>query len=997
MTSAFDDDDIWYDVTKTEVPKPRPRTVAGGFSDPDEIIRLITSVGEPLLRVTPVGENKIPIEKGWTGSDYFGAWSLDVAKRRVDEWFELYTNPNFAFVLGELCGPAGDMVLEADNQAGEDWLRANVPQTPVVVRREGGLVHRHYAPFIDAETGEAVGTKIDILRSKRKWREEAIKQGFDINVGANPTDAERDWAKAEYDRALKAIAMGPIIDLKSRASQAMCPGSLHPSGGRYVAVEPWSRDLWSQRPVFDKKWFPDEYWQEVRSSDFAASLGMGAAYDRKYWTPQRRLEAALKYASRRPGAVSGQNGHAHTIRTATLLIRGFDLDRHCAQLAMEQWNQSCSPPWDTKDLNHKIDEAFKGRGRGDEPMGFKLVDRKRAGVAGRMDEIAETMEREALERAKTKSSNKNTLAINADAPTLVLDLSFDDDNEPKTEAVVAEATTAPVAEVAETPQETKDIVVAADEVLPPSPFDDAGEYWQPMDGEEGTVSTGTVPAPTAIKGLRGKSTQTFGAEGTIAVNRAEQLKEVLKKFDLDDEECRRQGVHLIIDYQDNEPPRLPPAPVNIYAVLRFSRAWKNRLTLNMMTLNRHLDGEEIDERMAALMRYRMDFIFHKVIGKDMFDEAVTAVCMESKVDPLKEIFEDLPPWDGQERLKFVARDILGVTVNLPEAAMLTEKFFLCLAARILRPGCKVDTAYILRGGQGAFKSTFFQEIIGPQYFTDQPMALNDKDSRILLANHAIIEWSELEHVISPKKVDQVKAFLSQQTDKIRLPYARSMTTMPRRCVIVGSTNLLEIVHDDTGSRRFWIVEVPGRVAIDVLRAQREQLLAEAKHRVLGHLEASDAGRRRSKEFEYGRWWLNLDEDAKRAAINEEYRPREPWIDSIQEWVDARAEGDLFTVGDCVKGIGVALERRDTDSERRVSRAMALLGCRQENDGKLMYHGKRRGRFWRKPESKVQPSLPTPPPPAKTEPKTEAPPAGVGVGGAIDDLMFSDFDDDAQEA
>jgi hypothetical protein len=953
--SVFDDDDFFEELTGGAPPAPKPRRIAGGFKTSDEVDAIVNAVGHPPLRVTPVGENKMPLEKGWNMEDYFSGWSMDTSTR-LRQWFQTYGNPNFAFILGVNCGPGGAVVLEADNEAGEKWLQEHCPETPIMTLTRHGFRHRYYAGLSGPDGMVVPPIKIDILRSKRKWKQTAIENGYNVTADKpDLDDNEKDRLRQEIERAMRDIPMGPVIDLKSAGSQIMVPGSLHPTGYQYKMVTPWTADLWAVRPVFSQKWFPDEVWEQPKATEFAASIGVGANYDKVYWTPEKRIAAALKYADRRPGAISGQDGHNHTMRTATLLIRGFDLDRPSAQVVMDHWNESCQPPWEPKDLSHKIDEAFKGRGRGSEPMGFKLTGKKRTGVAGRMDQLIEDMEREAAQKAiSAPTSTKPDIT-----PTIEFNMDFDGDPDdfpakPETSTSLALVHSDPSIKPTPIIEPPLSVVPPEPEIIegPPavevenapasqSAFE-PGEDWIEMEGPD-VVSTGHLKKPEKPKHVK-VFTQDKQVNPEIAV------KELLSAFGLDEDECKKDGVHLMIDYPDKAPPRLPPAPVNVYAVLKYSKIFRGRLTMNLMSLQRLLDGEEINEAMIARMRYRVDWLFHKPIARETFEEALTTVCSENGIDPLLEELFSLPPWDGVERLKNVAADILGVTDNLKEASLFVERWFLSLVARITRPGCKCDTALILKGGQGAFKSTFFREVIGDRFFTDQPMDLGDKDSRILLANHAIVEWSELEHVVSPKKVQLVKNFLSQREDKIRLPYGRSMVTLKRRCVIAGSTNETEILHDDTGDRRFWIVEVASRIAIDILRAQREQLLAEAKHRILEHFDSSDNGRR-DAAWENGRFWFTLEENSRLVEkVNRDYRPTEVWAGDIALWISKQPGDDAFIASDVMAGIGLTIDRRDTGNERRVTRALRELNCEMVNAGKPTTLGGRRGRFWRKPKS-----------------------------------------------
>jgi hypothetical protein len=69
------------------------------------------------------------------------------------------------------------------------------------------------------------------------------------------------------------------------------------------------------------------------------------------------IERARKYLARRDPAINGQRGHDAALWAARVLVRGFMLSDANAWPLLAEWNQTCSPPWSSKELQHKLDEA----------------------------------------------------------------------------------------------------------------------------------------------------------------------------------------------------------------------------------------------------------------------------------------------------------------------------------------------------------------------------------------------------------------------------------------------------------------------------------------------------------------------------------------------------------------------------------------------------------------------------------------------------------------
>jgi hypothetical protein len=70
----------------------------------------------------------------------------------------------------------------------------------------------------------------------------------------------------------------------------------------------------------------------------------------------------LEAVARANPAVSGQRGHDATFRVACKLTHYFGLGRDAAiRLMMAIYNPLCRPPWELKDIEHKVDDALKKR------------------------------------------------------------------------------------------------------------------------------------------------------------------------------------------------------------------------------------------------------------------------------------------------------------------------------------------------------------------------------------------------------------------------------------------------------------------------------------------------------------------------------------------------------------------------------------------------------------------------------------------------------------
>ncbi|MGE3458099.1 MAG: bifunctional DNA primase/polymerase [Kofleriaceae bacterium] len=84
----------------------------------------------------------------------------------------------------------------------------------------------------------------------------------------------------------------------------------------------------------------------------------------------RRVRRARAYLEKMPGANGhgGQGGHTQTMKAAVAMLIGFDLDEATARALLDEYNVRCDPPWNERELDHKLASAT----RSTLPRGFLL-------------------------------------------------------------------------------------------------------------------------------------------------------------------------------------------------------------------------------------------------------------------------------------------------------------------------------------------------------------------------------------------------------------------------------------------------------------------------------------------------------------------------------------------------------------------------------------------------------------------------------------------------
>ncbi len=193
-------------------------------------------------------------------------------------------------------------------------------------------------------------------------------------------------------------------------------------------------------------------------------------------------------------------------------------------------------------------------------------------------------------------------------------------------------------------------------------------------------------------------------------------------------------------------------------------------------------------------------------GRNDYFDAVKNVAMRHRFHPVRELLDSFE-WDEQEHIRKLLPDYLG-TEDSDYNYQVWRLWMLGAVSRIYHPGCKFDYTVILQGRQGLGKSTFLQLMaLNDSWFNDSLDSLDSDKAAQSLMGSWIIELAELKSLArTAGGVDSVKRFLTATQDKYRVPYERRADIFLRQSVFAGTTNKSDFLQDETGNRRFLIVQ-----------------------------------------------------------------------------------------------------------------------------------------------------------------------------------------------
>ena len=309
------------------------------------------------------------------------------------------------------------------------------------------------------------------------------------------------------------------------------------------------------------------------------------------------------------------------------------------------------------------------------------------------------------------------------------------------------------------------------------------------------------------------------------------------------------------------------------------------------------------------------------IRKDHVSTAIRIFAYRNARNEPKDWLETLE-WDGIERTPHFFSDCLGAD-DTEYTRSASNNFWICMAARIYKPGCQVDTMVVLEGPQGIRKTTALTAI-GGKWHTECKEQVSSKDFFQALDGKLIIEIAELDS-FSRAEITRIKQVISCRTDRYRAPYGRRAEDHPRMCVFVGTTNEENYLRDNTGGRRFWPIKCES-INIDLIESNREQLFAEAVAR-----------------YKRGETWYEMPVEDTLAA-QEARRQEDAWEAAVLHWSENREAITILQVA--TECLHVEVAKLDKGTQMRIAAVLRSLGW-SKKDGWL--EG-RKQKYWEKHEA-----------------------------------------------
>lgn len=183
--------------------------------------------------------------------------------------------------------------------------------------------------------------------------------------------------------------------------------------------------------------------------------------------------------------------------------------------------------------------------------------------------------------------------------------------------------------------------------------------------------------------------------------------------------------------------------------------------------------------------------------------AFTIVAAANRFNPIVDMLDTLPEWDGTARADYLLWVLFGCE-DTPYTRAVSHAFMRGAVLRGYEPGCKFDSVLTLIGPQGCGKSYGTRRMAMRDEFLCE--SVTDLTDHKLTAEQTTAKWicelAELEGMTG-RRLTGVKQAITMQHITTRMAYARHPIDLPRSCVFVATTNEACFLADRTGNRRFW--------------------------------------------------------------------------------------------------------------------------------------------------------------------------------------------------
>ncbi len=331
-------------------------------------------------------------------------------------------------------------------------------------------------------------------------------------------------------------------------------------------------------------------------------------------------------------------------------------------------------------------------------------------------------------------------------------------------------------------------------------------------------------------------------------------------------------------------PTIPPPMAVSARILGALQQLGYTFALNLLTGDVTVNGTPMTKVIAAQIRTALRDRMIRPIGA--VDDVILTEAARFAYHPLRDYLEKLT-WDGIPRIEQLAHYCTGTDSPIIYPDGTTKPLLNVYLRRWLIGACAkiYDQAQnmmlVLVGPQRSGKSTLARWFCPlPQFFLENAINTQDKDTFVRLMNYWIWEVAELDATTRKADVSALKDFITRKDVTVRKAYGAYDVTQPATASLIGTVNESDgFLADSTGNRRFLVVTITS-IDLAYQRLDLQQIWAEAMHAYQGGES----------------WELSPEEYQAQSEANRQHETSdilEGWIDR-HFWIDTTDQTGMTT-------------------------------------------------------------------------------------------------------
>ena len=294
-------------------------------------------------------------------------------------------------------------------------------------------------------------------------------------------------------------------------------------------------------------------------------------------------------------------------------------------------------------------------------------------------------------------------------------------------------------------------------------------------------------------------------------------------------------------------------------------------------------------------------------------------------NPIREYLNRLPPWD--ETTNPILDLALSVNVKGgPDEQLLfyacLRKWLVGMVAGWLEEKTVNEEILVLIGEQGIYKTQWFEHLLPPElsaYFNStSSFGKMDKDEVLSLSQFGLICLDEID-ALKSEAMSRLKWAVTTKTTDARKPYAHNSERRIHIASYCGTSNNLQFIDDDSGTRRWLTFEVESIRSPLEYPIHHEEIFAQAYRLYLSGF----------------RYWFEGKETDIVQLHNKRFEVPKPEQDLVSKYyrVPAEGEGCVFvSSAEILQTIGGLLINRLTPNKLgRVMKNMGFVSQRSRGE------------------------------------------------------------------